>query len=136
MDPESDPVHRGGSDSDAGDTTAHLAYVMPNKVVTVHRWQAVGVLALVTLSYVLGLFLLKHDQVTSDKVQEKINVRLCTQTVENRDATRRTWTAAQNFVTQGTTTPEGRERTELFFQAILATIPPLRCDGANPVEIK
>ena len=135
MDPESDPLRGRGSDDNAGDTTAHLASVMPNKVVTVHRWQAVAVLAMVTLSYVLGLALLKHDQVTSDNVQEKINIRLCNQTVENRAATRRTWTAAQNFIIHGAETPEAQERTQAFFQAILVTIPPLRCEGPDPVEV-
>ena len=136
MDPESDPVRRRHSDDHIGDTTAHLAHVMPNKVVTVRRWQAMGVLALVTFSYVFGLALLKHDQVTSDNIQEKINVRLCKQTVENRAATRRTWTAAQNFIIHGAETPEAQERTVAFFQAILVTIPPLRCEGADPVEVR
>jgi len=136
MDPEIDPLRGRDSDADVGDTTAHLASVMPNKVVTVHRWQAVGVLAMVTLSYILGLALLKHDQVTSDSVQDKINVRLCNQTVENRAATRRTWTAAQNFIIHGAETPEAQERTQAFFQAILVTIPPLRCEGADPVEVR
>lgn len=108
---------------------------MPNKVVVVHRWQAVTMLVLITLSYVFGLALLKHDQTANDRVQMDINKQLCAQTVENRAATRSTWQAAERFILQSASTPETRERTELFFNAILITIPPLRCDGAEPVEV-
>ena len=34
---------------------------MPNKVVTVHRWQAVGVLVLLTLAYVVAVFLVNRE---------------------------------------------------------------------------
>lgn len=71
----------------------------------------------------------------SFRQQEYINRQLCQQTVDNRDGNRRTWNAARKFIVSGDgPTDEERDRsTNEFFDAVLLTIPPLRCVGNRPV---
>lgn len=84
----------------------------------------------------LGFLLFALAGVYTFRQQELVNERLCMQTVENRAATRATWDAARSLLISRSDNFEGIRSTNEFFNAILDTIPPLRCEGAKPVEIK
>lgn len=88
-------------------------------------WAATVAVAFAFLSFMgTGIYSVHH--------QRLINAKLCTQTVENREGVRITWEAARDIVQRGQTTQEGRERTNLFFNAILEKIPPLECVDNKP----
>lgn len=67
--------------------------------------------------------------------QERVNRQLCQQTVDNRNATRKTWEAAGGLVLRTQQTEEGRIATSRFFDEILRSIPALTCRGNKPVEV-
>jgi len=92
-------------------------------------WAVAGTFAISFLVLVLaGIYSVER--------QRAIDRKICTVTVENRAATRRTWIAAQTFImAQNAGDTEANVRTREFFQAVLSSIPPLECVDRKPVPL-
>lgn len=83
----------------------------------------------------ISFFLLLLAGAYTFRQQGHVNRQLCQQTIDNREAIRRTWDAARVIVLKGQTTQEGQTRTNDFFNAILMSIPPLTCVDNRPLEV-
>lgn len=82
---------------------------------------------------VLGFLLFAFAGVYTVRQQDHVNVRLCEGQVANRLALRETWMVAHRFIRDSQTTDEGRQAADDLFDGILEEIPPLRCEGSQPV---
>lgn len=67
------------------------------------------------------------------RAHRETNEKICRSAVENRAAVRLTWDAARDLVLGGVTDDARIERTNEFFNAVLKQVPPLECEGTEPV---
>ena len=70
------------------------------------------------------------------RAQRETDEKICRSAVANRAAVRLTWDAARDLVLAGETNDARINRTNEFFNAVLKQVPPLECEGTEPVVRK
>lgn len=87
---------------------------------------------LAAFAAMIGMLLFILAVVYTFEQQNRVDNRLCIQTVENRDAVRITWDSARTLILARQNDPQSIKDTNMFFDAILQTIPPLECIDNKP----
>lgn len=88
---------------------------------------------LASLSVLLAVILFALAGIYTFRQQEHVDARLCQSAVSTRAGLRSTWLAARSLVLETQSSPTEAAQTVAFFDAILATIPPLMCVDNKPV---
>lgn len=103
---------------------------MPHRVARhIGPWVAVSV-------FLVGLICIATATLIALNYQKRTAEKICRSAVDNRAAVRITWDAARDLVLAGVTDDTRIERTNAFFNAVLMKVPPLRCEGGTPTEVK
>ena len=103
---------------------------MPNKPVTLRRWEVVAAFVLLTATFVFSIALVNRES------KNRTNA-ICETSVDNRNSIRLTVQSAKTVALAAGNEqpdPDVTARTNAFFDAILSQIPPLTCVEGKPIE--